>query len=91
MHQIYNNGLLKLKTLDWFSSCDFLYMHFCVWFLFGVSKDLIYDFFKRKKDAIFFIKTVIKKTLWTFEWPKMSHIFRNTYHNYSWVDLNFFF
>jgi hypothetical protein len=35
-------------------------------------------------------KTLTKKTLWTFEWPKMGHIFKNTYHNYSSVDLNFF-
>jgi hypothetical protein len=33
-------------------------------------------------------KKLTKKTLWTFEWPKMSHIFINPYHNHFWVDFN---
>jgi hypothetical protein len=28
IHQIYNNGLLKLKNMDWFAICVFIYMHF---------------------------------------------------------------
>jgi hypothetical protein len=32
-----------------------------------------------------------KKMLWTFEWPKMSHIFISPYHNHFWVDFNFYF
>jgi hypothetical protein len=32
-----------------------------------------------------------KKKLWTFEWPKMSHIFICPYHNHFWVDFNFYF
>jgi hypothetical protein len=30
IHQIYNNGLLKLKNIDWFTVCASKYMHFCV-------------------------------------------------------------
>jgi len=36
-------------------------------------------------------KKLTKKKLWTFEWPKMSHIFINPYHNHFWVDFKFFF
>jgi hypothetical protein len=36
-------------------------------------------------------KKLTKKTLWTFEWPKMSHIFISPYHNHFWVDFNFYF
>jgi hypothetical protein len=36
-------------------------------------------------------KTLTKKKLWTFEWPKMNHIFISPYHNHFWVDFNFFF
>ncbi len=32
-----------------------------------------------------------QKKLWTFEWPKMNHIFISPYHNHFWVDFNFFF
>jgi hypothetical protein len=35
-------------------------------------------------------KKLTKKTLWTFGWPKMNHIFINPYHNHFWVDFNFF-
>ncbi len=34
-------------------------------------------------------KKLTKKTLWTFGWPKMNHIFINPYHNHFWVDFNF--
>jgi hypothetical protein len=30
IHQIYSNGLLKLKNMDWFIVCASIYMHFCV-------------------------------------------------------------
>jgi hypothetical protein len=30
IHQIYSNGLLKLKNMDWFVVCASIYMHFCV-------------------------------------------------------------
>jgi hypothetical protein len=44
MHQIYNCEVLKLKN-DFY--LFFLYMYFCVWFLFGISyKDLMYDILK---------------------------------------------
>jgi hypothetical protein len=32
-----------------------------------------------------------KKKLWTFEWPKMNHIFISPYHNQFLVDFNFNF
>ncbi len=35
-------------------------------------------------------KKLTKKELWTFEWPKMSHIFISPYHNNFWVDFIFF-
>jgi len=34
-------------------------------------------------------KQLTQKTLWTFEWPKMNHIFISPYHNHFWVDFNF--
>jgi hypothetical protein len=30
IHQIYNNGILKLKNMDWFDVCASIYMHFFV-------------------------------------------------------------
>jgi len=36
-------------------------------------------------------KKLTIKMLWTFEWPKMSHIFISPYHNHFWVDFKFFF
>ncbi len=36
-------------------------------------------------------KILAKKKLWTFEWPKMNHIFISPYHNHFWVDFNFYF
>jgi hypothetical protein len=36
-------------------------------------------------------KKLTKKTLWTFEWLKMCHIFISPYHNRFWVDFNFNF
>jgi len=36
-------------------------------------------------------KKLIKKTLWIFEWHKMSHIFISSCHNHFWVDFNFNF
>jgi hypothetical protein len=43
IHQIYNNGLLKLKNMDWFVVYASIYMHFFVWILFGIYyKDSIY-------------------------------------------------
>jgi hypothetical protein len=54
--------------------------------------DAIYDMFKQKKHMCKTNarKQLIKKKLWTFEWPKMSHIFTSPYHNHFWVDFNFF-
>jgi hypothetical protein len=45
MHKTYSNELLKLKNMNWFYIYTSLYMHFCVWFLFGISyKDIeMYD------------------------------------------------
>jgi hypothetical protein len=46
----------------------------------------------------FFLKTYVekiarnkltKKKLWTFEWPKINHIFISLYHNHFFVDFNF--
>jgi len=49
IHQIYSNGLLKLKNMDWFIVCDFIYMYFCVWILFGTYyRDSMYDMLKQK-------------------------------------------
>ncbi len=36
-------------------------------------------------------KKLTKKKLWTFELPKMSHIFISPYHNHFWVDFNSYF
>jgi hypothetical protein len=48
MHQIYKYGFFKLKNMDWFSICAYLYMHFFVWFLFGTSySDSICDILKQ--------------------------------------------
>jgi len=48
--KIYNTWLLKLKNMDWFIVCAFLYMHFCVWILFRIYyRDSIYDMFLKKK------------------------------------------
>jgi hypothetical protein len=46
MQQIYNNDFLKLKNMDWFSICASLYMHFFVWFLFGIFYKDMYDLLK---------------------------------------------
>jgi hypothetical protein len=47
MPHIYNNEFLKLKNMDWLSIYVFLYMHFCVWFLFEISyMDSIYNILK---------------------------------------------
>jgi hypothetical protein len=35
-------------------------------------------------------KNIYRKTLWTFEWPKLSHIFISPYNNHFWVDFNFY-
>ncbi len=35
-------------------------------------------------------KKINQNKLWTFEWPKMNHIFKSPYHNHFWVDFNFF-
>jgi hypothetical protein len=43
---------------------------------------------KQKKHMC---KKIVKKKLWTFQWPKMSHIFISPYHNHFWVDFNFNF
>ncbi len=52
IHQIYSNGLLKLKNMDWFIVYASIYMNFCVWILFGIYYgDSIYDIFKFKKSA----------------------------------------
>ncbi len=36
-------------------------------------------------------KKLTKKTLWTFEWLKMSHIFISPYHTHFLVDFNCYF
>ncbi len=47
MHQIFSNGFLKLKNMNQFFICVFSYMHFFVWFLFGIFyKDSMYDLLK---------------------------------------------
>jgi hypothetical protein len=35
-------------------------------------------------------KKLTKKKLWTFERPKISHIFMRPYHNHFWVDFDFY-
>jgi len=50
MLKIYNNGLLKLKNMDWFVVCASIYMHFSVWILFEIYyRDSIYDMLKQKE------------------------------------------
>ncbi len=92
---ISNNGLLKLKNMAWFAICAFIYMHFFVWILFGIYyRDSIYDMLKQKEHICKTIvrkKKLIKKKLWTFEWPKMGHIFINRCHNHFWVDFIFIY
>jgi hypothetical protein len=86
IHQIYNNGLLKLKNMDWFVVCAFICMHFCVKFLFGIYyKESIYDMLKQKEHTCKRIsrKKLTKKMLWIFKWPKMSHIFISPYCGFS--------
>jgi hypothetical protein len=47
MHQIFSNGFLKLKNMNQIFICVFSYMHFFVWFLFGIFyKDSMYDLLK---------------------------------------------
>ncbi len=36
-------------------------------------------------------KKLTKQKLWTFQWPKMSHIFISPYHKHFKVDFNFYF
>jgi hypothetical protein len=60
--------------------------------LFGIYyRDSIYDMLKQKKHIC---KKIARKKLtkkqWTFEWPKMSHIFIIPYHNHFRVEFNFF-
>jgi hypothetical protein len=89
IHQIYSNGLLKLKNMDWFALYASIYMHFCVWILFGIyNRDSIYEILKQKENMCKTIarKKLTKQKLWTFEWPKMSHIFISPFHNHFWVD-----
>jgi hypothetical protein len=66
--------------MDWFASCAFIYMHsfLCMNFIWGIYyRDSIYDMLKQKEHMCKKIarKKLIKKKLWIFEWPKMSHIF----------------
>jgi hypothetical protein len=80
IHQICSNGLLKLKNMDWFAIYAFIYMHFCVWILFGIYyRDSIYDMLKQKEHMCKTIvrKMLTKKKLWTFEWLKMSHFHKS--------------
>jgi hypothetical protein len=52
-------GLLKLKNMDWFVVCAFIYMHFSVWILFGIYyRDSIYDMLKQKEHMC---KTFVRK------------------------------
>jgi hypothetical protein len=55
--------------------------------------NFIWDMLKQKEHTCKNIakKKLSKKKLWTFEWPKMSHIFISLYHNHFWVDFNFYF
>ncbi len=55
--------------------------------------DSIYDMLKQKKHMCKNIarKKKTKNNLWTFEWPKMNHIFISPYHNHFWMDFNFYF
>ncbi len=94
VYQIYSNGLLKLKNMDCFIDCASIYMHFCVWILFGTYyRDSIYDMLKQKEHMCIrnIRKKLTKTKLWTFEWPKMSHIFISPCHNHFLVDFNFYF
>jgi hypothetical protein len=51
--KICSNGLLKLKNMDWFIVCAFIYMHLCVWILFGIyHRDSIYDMLKQKWTSV---------------------------------------
>jgi hypothetical protein len=36
-------------------------------------------------------KKLTKKSYALFEWLEMNHIFISAYHNYFWVDFNFYF
>jgi hypothetical protein len=45
--------------MDQFAICAFIYMHFCVWILFGIYyKDSIYDISKQKEHIY---KKIAKK------------------------------
>jgi hypothetical protein len=59
MHQIFTNGLLKLKNMDLFSIYAYLSMHFGVWFLFGIScRDSMHDILKQYEHRC---KKILKK------------------------------
>jgi hypothetical protein len=94
IHQIYSNELLKLKIMDWFVVCASIYMHFFVLISFGISyRDSIYDILKQKEHMCKKIvrKNLAKKKLWTFEWPKISHIFISPYHIHFLVEFTSYF
>ncbi len=67
---------------------------FFVWFLFRISyRDLIYDMKKKKHMCKKLArKNFTKKTLWTFEWSKMSHVFISPHHNhfFAWISIFIF-
>ncbi len=61
IHQIYNNGLLKLKNMDNFVVGVSIYMHFCLWILFGIYyRDSIHYMFIKKNHMC---KRTTKKKL----------------------------
>jgi hypothetical protein len=49
IHQIYSNGLLKLKNMDWFVVCAFIYMHFVYEFYLGYIMGTQYIYICAKK------------------------------------------
>ncbi len=57
--------------------------------MYDFYKDSIYNMLKQKNKKM--CKMIARKILWTFEWPKMNHIFISPYHNHFWVDFYFYF
>jgi hypothetical protein len=89
IHQLYSNGHLKLKNMDWFVVCDSIHMH-CVWiFIWDVLYRLNIWYVKTKKT---YVQKTFKKNLTKNNYGLiMSHIFISPYHNHFWVDFNFYF
>jgi hypothetical protein len=82
----------RLKNIYWFVVFAFIYMHFLYEFYLG--------YIIRTQYLIFFLKIYVekiarnkltKKKLWTFEWPKINHIFISLYHNhFLWISILFY-